>query len=310
MKVFVAGGTGVVGRPLVEALVKRGDEVTASTHRTENFSVIESLGARPALMDALDEAAVHQAILEAEPEVIVNQVTALAVPARDYATWLAVTNRIRRDGTKTLMAAAREAGTRRVVAQSASFMTRPGGSGRTDETSPLYVDAPEPIRSHVLANIAAEELVVGTPGIEGIVLRLGFLYGEGTAIGPRGEWATGAASGDIPIVGEGSGRYPFIHVRDAVSATVHAVDRGNPGIYNVVDDEPAPQAEWLPYLAEILNGPPPPHISETRAEQQLGIQAVYYGARLRPASNAKAKAELGLVLEYPSWREGFRELFG
>lgn len=310
MKVFVAGGTGVVGRPLVEALVKRGDEVTASTHRAENFSVIESLGARPALMDALDEAAVHQAILEAEPEVVVNQVTALAVPARDYATWLAVTNRIRRHGTNTLMAAARATGTRRVVAQSASFMTQPGGSGRTDESSPLYIDAPEPIRSHVLANIAAEELVVGTPGIEGIVLRLGFLYGEGTAIGPGGEWATGAASGDVPIVGEGSGRYPFIHVRDAVSATVHAVDRGKPGIYNIVDDEPAPQAEWLPYLAEILNGPPPPHISETQAEQQLGVQAVYYGARLRPASNAKAKSELGLILEYPSWREGFRELFG
>ena len=310
MKVFVAGGTGVVGRPLVEALVKRGDEVTASTHRTENFSVIESLGARPALMDALDDAAVRQAVIDAEPEVVINQVTALSVPARDYATWLAVTNRIRREGTKTLMAAARETGTRRVVAQSASFMTQPVGSGRTDESSPLYLDAPEPIRSHVLANIAAEELVVGTPGIEGIVLRFGFLYGEGTAIGPGGDWATGAASGDLPIVGDGSGRYPFIHVRDAVSATVHAVDRGNPGIYNIVDDEPAPQAEWLPYLADILNGPPPPHISEQEAEEQLGVQAVYYGARLRPASNAKAKSELGLILEYPSWREGFRELFG
>ncbi len=310
MKIFIAGGTGVVGRPLVEALVNRGDEVTASTHRTENFAVIEALGAQPALMDGLDDAAVRRAILAAGPEVVINQVTALSVPARDYASWLAVTNRLRREGTKTLMAAAREAGAGRVVAQSASFMTQPGGSGRTDESSPLYLEAPEPIRTHVEANIAAEALVLGTPGIDGVVLRYGFLYGEGTALGPGGEWATGVESGDLPIVGDGAGRYPFIHVRDAVSATVQAVDRGSPGIYNIVDDEPAAQAEWLPYLAEILNGPPPQRISETEAEEQLGVQAVYYGARLRPASNAKAKSELGLTLEYPSWREGFRELFG
>lgn len=180
----------------------------------------------------------------------------------------------------------------------------------TDESSPLYLDAPEPIRSHIQANIAAETVVLGTPGIEGVVLRYGFLYGEGTAIGPGGEWATGVKSGDLPIVGEGAGRYPFVHVRDAVSATVQAVDRGSPGIYNVVGDEPAPQAEWLPYLAEILDAPPPRRVSEEEAEEQIGAQAVYYGTQLRAASNAKAKAELGLTLEYPSWREGFRELFG
>jgi 2-alkyl-3-oxoalkanoate reductase len=175
-----------LGRPLVEALVDRGHEVTASTHRTENFAVIEALGARPALMDGLDDAAVRQAILETEPEVIINQLTALAAPSRDYARWLAVTNRLRSEGTKTLMAA-REAGTRRVVAQSASFMTQPVGSDPTDESSPLYLDAPEPIRSHIQANIVAETLVLGTPWIEGVVLRYGFLYGEGTAIGPGGE---------------------------------------------------------------------------------------------------------------------------
>ncbi|MBM0227200.1 NAD-dependent epimerase/dehydratase family protein [Micromonospora sp. ATA51] len=161
---------------------------------------------------------------------IINQVTALSAPSRDYAKWLEVTNRLRSEGTKTLMTAAREAGTRRVVAQSASFMTQPVGSGPTDESAPLYLEAPEPIRSHIQANIAAETLVLGTPGIEGVVLRYGFLYGQGTAIGPGGEWATGVASGDVPIVGEGTGRYPFIHVRDAVSATVQAVGRGSPGI--------------------------------------------------------------------------------
>jgi nucleoside-diphosphate-sugar epimerase len=310
MRMFVAGGTGVLGRPLVEALVDRGHEVTASTHRAENFSVIEAIGARPALMDGLDDAAVRQAILEAGPEVIINQITALSAPSRDYARWLAATNRLRSEGTRTLMTAAREAGTRRVVAQSASFMTQPAGSGPTDESSPLYLEAPEPIRSHVQANVAAETLVLGTPGIEGVGLRYGFLYGEGTAIGPGGRSVTGVESGDVPIVGEGAGRYPFVHLLDAVSATVLAVDRGSPGIYNVVDDEPAPQAEWLPYLAEILDAPPPRRISEEEAEQQLGAQAVYYGTQLRAASNAKAKSELGLTLAYPSWREGFRELFG
>ena len=261
-------------------------------------------------MDGLDDAAVRQAILETEPAVIINQITALSAPSRNYARWLAVTNRLRSEGTKTLMTAAREAGTRRVVAQSASFMTQPVGSDPTDESSPLYLDAPEPIRSHIQANIVAETLVLGTPWIEGVVLRYGFLYGEGTAIGPGGEWATGVKSGEVPIVGEGAGRYPFVHVRDAVSATVQAVDRGSPGIYNVVGDEPAPQAEWLPYLAELLDAPPPRRVSEEEAEEQLGAQAVYYGTQLRAASNAKAKAELGLTLEHPSWREGFRALFG
>jgi nucleoside-diphosphate-sugar epimerase len=142
MRIFVAGGTGVLGRPLVEALVDRGHEVTASTHRTENFSVIEALGARPALMDGFDDAAVRQAILETEPEVVINQITALSAPSRDYARWLAVTNRLRSEGTKTLMTAAHGAGTRRVVAQSASFMTQPVGSDPTDESSPLYLEAP------------------------------------------------------------------------------------------------------------------------------------------------------------------------
>ncbi|WP_422733524.1 NAD-dependent epimerase/dehydratase family protein [Micromonospora sp. WMMD558] len=310
MRIFVAGGTGVLGRPLVEALVDRGHEVTASTHRSENISVVEALGARPALMDGLDEAAVRRAVLGAAPEVIVNEITALSAPARDYATWLELTNRLRSEGTRTLMAAAREAGTRRVVSQSASFMTEPGGSEPTDESTPLYLDAPEPIRSHVQANIAAEALVSGTPEIEGVVLRYGFLYGEGTAIGPGGDWAIGVASGDLPIVGEGTGHYPFVHVGDAVAATVQAVDRGRPGIYNVVGDEPAPQADWLPYLAEILDAPPPRRISVAEAEEQIGVQAVYYGTQLRAASNARARSELGLSLTYPSWREGFREVFG
>ncbi|TCO42520.1 nucleoside-diphosphate-sugar epimerase [Kribbella antiqua] len=309
MRVFVAGGTGVVGRPLVEALVDHGHQVTVSTRRRESFPVVAGLGARPVVMNGLDEAEVGQAIIEARPQVIINQMTALSVPSRDYGTWLVLTNRLRREGTKTLMKAAREAGTLRVVAQSASFMTRPG-SGLTDESAPPYLDGPGPIGTHVEANIVAENLVLNTPGIEGVVLRYGFQYGEGTAIGPGGDIVTAIKAGELPIVGDGAGHYPFVQVRDAAMVTLEAVDRGRPGVYNIVDDEPAPQAEWLPYLAQLLDAPPPRRISEEEAEQQIGVQAVYYGNHLPPAGNAKAKAELGFAPEYPSWRDGFRKLFG
>lgn len=309
MRVFVAGGTGVVGRPLVEGLVDRGHSVTVSTRRRESFELVRGLGAEPVLMNGLDEAEVHTVIAAARPEVVINQMTALSGPSQDYSAWLDTTNRLRREGTKALMTAARTAGSRRVIAQSASFMTRPG-SGLTDEQSPLYVDAPGPIGIHIAANIAAERLVLGTPGVEGVVLRYGFLYGEGTAIGPDGDIVTAIKAGGLPIVGDGTGRYPFIHVRDAVSVTLQAVDGGGPGVYNVVDDEPAAQVEWLPYLAQILNAPPPPRISVAEAGEQIGVQAVYYGSQLPPASNAKAKAALGFAPDCPSWRDGFRKLFG
>ena len=308
-RVFVAGGTGVLGRPTVEALVRLGHDVTATTSRAANLSPLEALGARPVVMEGLDGDAVRRSVLDARPDVVINLITALAAPAKDYASWLALTNRLRKDGTELLMAAALEAGTRRVVAQSASFMTHPSAPAPTDESSPLYLDAPGPIRSHVEANIAAEKLVVGTPGIDGIVLRYGFLYGKGTAVGPGGDWAEAVSTGALPIVGDGAGRYPFISVRDAVSATVRAVQHGDPGVYNIVDDDPAAQAVWIPYLAELLHAPPPKHISPAEAEQTIGVQAVYYGTQLPAAGNATAKSQLGMTLEHPSWRSGFRELF-
>ena len=308
MRVFVAGGTGVLGRPLVVALVRRDHQVSATSQRSANLPIVAALGARPVLMDGLDAAAVRHAMVEAQPEVIVNLMTALSGPSADYGKWLNVTNRLRSEGTKTLMSAADEAGTRRVVAQSASFMTEPG-SGPTDESSPPYLDGPGAIGSHVRANIAAEELVLGAPEIEGVVLRYGFLYGHGTSIGPGGDIATAVLAGELPIVGDGAGRYPLLHVSDAVSAAVRAVEYGGPGVYNVMDDEPAAQAEWVPYLAGILDAPLPRRISPEEAAKKLGEQAVYYGNQLPPAVNAKAKADLGWTLEYPSWREGFRQVF-
>ncbi|GAA3585266.1 NAD(P)H-binding protein [Kribbella ginsengisoli] len=309
MRVFVAGGTGVVGRPLVDALVARGHQVSASARRSANLPIVAALGARPVLMDGLDQAAVHRAITETEPELIVNLMTALSSPAADYGAWLEVTNRLRIEGTKILMSAASEAGTRRVVAQSASFMTAPG-QDLTDESSPLYLDAPGPIGIHIRANVVAEELVLGTTGIDGVVLRYGFLYGAGTSIGPGGDIAVAIGAGELPIVGDGAGRYPLIHVDDAVAATLRSAEQGDPGVYNIMDDEPAAQAEWLPYLAGILDAPLPRRISATEAAETLGVQAVYYGDQLPAATNGKAKAALGWTLTTPSWRDGFRTVFG
>lgn len=298
-----------MGRPLVEALLNAGHMVAATSHSADALASVEAIGARPVLMDGLDEVSVRDAVLGVQPEVVVNQMTSLAAPSADYGTWLEMTNRLRVQATATLMNAAHEAGARRVVAQSASFMTEPRGTGPTDEDFPLYFDAPEPIRTHVHANVAAELRVVGTDGIEGLVLRYGFLYGAGTAIGPGGDIATAVEAGRMPIVGEGKGQYPMIHVDDAVSATVHAVHHGEPGIYNIVDDDPARQADWLPFLADLLGGPPPPHISEDEAATQLGTQSVYYGNQLLEATNARARTGLGMQLVYPSWRQGFAEVF-
>lgn len=309
MRVFVAGGTGVIGRPLVKALVARGDEVTASTTRAGGLAIVEGLGAEPVVMDGRDESSVRRAIVDAKPEVIVNQMTALSGPSADYATWLAVTNRLRNEGTKAVMSAAAEAGSRRVLSQSGAYLTEPG-PGLTDESSPLYLDGPGPIGVHVRASAAGEESVLTTQGVEGIVLRYGFFYGPGTALGPDGDWVKAVEAGELPIVGAGDGLYPFIHVSDAVSATLLAIDRGDPGIYNVVDDEPARAAEWIPYLAELLHAPAPGRVPEQEAAERYGVQAAYYGNKLPAASNAKLRSVLGLDLAYPSWRAGFRALFG
>jgi nucleoside-diphosphate-sugar epimerase len=290
-------------------LVASGHEVTASTHREDHFSVLQQLGAKAVVLDALDEEAVREAVLEAVPEVVVNQITSLSTASTDYGTWLEMTNRLRVEATMNLMDAARRVGSRRFVAQSASFMTDPQAPDPTDESTPLYLRGPEPLRSHAVANDKAEQVVVGTPGIQGVALRYGFLYGEGTAIGPAGDIASAVKSGGMPIVGAGKGKYPFIHVRDAVAATKAAVHGGPAGIYNIVDDDPAPQADWLPYLAELLDAPAPDRVTEEEAQARFGVQAVYYGNQLRAADNTKAKRHLTFVPEFPSWRAGFRDVF-
>jgi len=308
--VFVAGGSGAVGRPLVSRLARAGHDVVATTRSAERAQLVRDAGAEPVVVDAFDADAFRRAIVSAKPDVVVHQLTALAKPAADYASWLTDTNRLRGEVTAVLVDAAREAGASRVVAQSASFMTAPEEPDVLDEQAPLYFDAPGPIHDHVVATAAMEKTVTGTEGIDGAVLRYGFLYGPGTSYAPGQPFAEAVRTGRTPIVGEGSGRYHFVHIDDAAEATVRAIQQGATGIYNVVDDEPALMREWVPYLAQLMGGPAPRTVDEETAEREQGPQAVYYGNRLRGAANGKARRELTWTPTYPTWREGFRVVFG
>ncbi len=309
-RVFLAGGTGALGRPLLPRLLAAGHQVTATTRSPARAEQLRAAGAEPAVVDAFDAVALRAAVTAAHPDVVVHQLTALATPAEDYGSWLADTNRLRAEVTPVLVHAARNAGARRVVAQSASFTTAPRGPWLLDEDAPLYTDAPGALRGHVEANLVLERTVLGTDGVDGIVLRYGFLYGPGTAFAPGGGFAEAVRTGNQPVVGDGAGRYPFVHVDDAAAVTVSAVERGAPGVYNVVDDDPAPMREWVPFLARLLGGPEPAVVPADVAGRDLGPQVVYYGTQLRGASNDRAKRELGLRLTRPSWRSGFREVFG
>ncbi|MGY1606256.1 NAD-dependent epimerase/dehydratase family protein [Geodermatophilus sp. SYSU D00700] len=309
-RVFLAGGTGVLGRALLPLLLAAGHRVTATTRSPARAGQLRAAGAEPAVVDAFDAPALRAAVTAARPDVVLHQLTALSGPAADYGAWLADTNRLRAEVTPVLVDAARAAGARRVVAQSASFTTAPQGPWLLDEDAPPYSDAPGALRGHTAAALALERAVLGTDGIEGVVLRYGFLYGPGTGFAPGGGFAEAVRAGRQPVVGDGEGRYPFVHVDDAAAVTAVAVERGAPGVYNVVDDDPAPMREWVPYLAGLLGAPEPAVVPVDVAGRDLGPQTVYYGTQLRGARNDRARQQFGWQPAHPSWREGFREVFG
>jgi nucleoside-diphosphate-sugar epimerase len=304
MIVFIAGATGAVGRPLVEQLVAAGHDVVGTTRSPEKLGQLRAAGAAGIVLDAFDDDALRRAIVGASPDVVIDELTDLSQPPRPggYNEWLQTTNALRGDVTLGVVDAARAAGASRVIAQSAAFMTSPTGSDVVDETAPVYLDAPEPLTGTIASNVALEAAVTRARDIDGVVLRYGFFYGPGTAYAPGGDTLEQIRQGAYPIVGSGAGRFPFIHVDDAAGATVLALDRGSTGIYNVVDDHPAPMREWLPFLADLLGAPPPATVPAEDAEPQF----IYYGTQLRGASNAKARRELGFSPLYPDWRDGFR----
>jgi 2-alkyl-3-oxoalkanoate reductase len=304
MRVFVAGASGAIGIRLIPQLIDAGHEVIGTHHSSSNAERLRALGAKPVALDLLDPAAVRKAVLETESDAIVHQATALADIrfARNFDRTFAQTNRLRTEGTDNLLAAAREAGVRRFVAQSFASLrnAREGGMVKSED-DPLD---PTPVPSTRQSNAAMRHLERAVTEAGGIALRYGGFYGAANdaLIEP-------VRKRQFPIVGDGGGYTSWIHLDDAAAATVLALEHDGPAIYNVVDDEPAPVREWLPVLADALGAKPPRHVPVWLARLIAGQAAVMMGTDGRAASNAKAKRELGFTLRYPSWRQGFPAVY-
>jgi nucleoside-diphosphate-sugar epimerase len=309
MRVLVAGATGALGRQLVPRLVDAGHEVSAMVRSRSNEARAAQLGAVPVIADALDRAQVEAAVRQAAPEVVVHQLTAIGrIDTRHFDRSFAATNRLRIEGTDNLLAAARDTGVRRFVAQSngAFTYTRTGGPVK-DEHDPLDRSPVGQMAPMIAAIEHLEEAVLGAAWTEGIVLRYGAFYGAGTSMAAGSEQLEMIGKRAFPLVGSGGGVWSFVHVADAAGATVAAVENGGRGVYNIVDDDPATVAEWLPELAALQGAKAPVRVPRSIGRLAAGRVGVVLMTELRGASNAKAKRELGWVLRYPSWRLGFED---
>jgi nucleoside-diphosphate-sugar epimerase len=319
MRVFVAGATGALGTQLVPQLVAAGHDVTGMTRSPGKTGMLRALGARPVVADALDADAVARVVAEAEPEVIVHQLTALSGEPglremRDVDRFAAPTNRLRTEGTDHLLAAGRAVGIRRFVAQSIVAIgtyARTGGPVKTEDDAP-DLDLPAKGRSAVEAIRYLEDAVTGIDWAEGVALRYGGFYGPGTGISadPEALITKAIRKRRLPIVGDGGGIGSHVHIEDAASATAAAVDHGGPGIYNVVDDEPAPVREWLPFLAEQLGAKKPRRVPAFLVRLLAGEAPVLLMTEVRGGSNAKAKRELDWQPRWSTWRVGFAKGLG
>jgi nucleoside-diphosphate-sugar epimerase len=308
MRVFVAGATGAIGKQLVPRLVAAGHEVHGMTRSESRQAMLHELGAVPAVADALDPDQVAEAVGRARPEVIVDQLTAVgAVNMRHFDRDFAATNRLRTEGTDHLLSAGRAVGVGRFVAQGVAgyaAYARTGGPVKSEE-DPLDSTPAREMRETQAAIRHLDEAVLGALWTEGIVLRFGALYGPGTSMAPGEEQFELVRRRKFPLVGDGSGVWSFIHIADAAEATVAAVERGSRGAYNIVDDDPAPVAEWLPTLAQELGAKKPMRVPRLIGRLFAGEAGVVMMTKVRGASNAKAKRELGWRPEHPSWRQGF-----
>jgi nucleoside-diphosphate-sugar epimerase len=307
MKVFVAGATGAMGRQLVPRLLQDGHRVVGMTRSESKRGELWDLGAQPLVADALDPEQVAEAVAQAQPDVIIHQLTAIsALDPRHFDRDFALTNRLRTEGTDHLLSAGRAVGVRRFVAQSYTSWpyARTGGAVKSED-DPLDATPPREMRQSLAAIRHLEEAVLGADWTEGIVLRYGAFYGPGTSMVPGGEQFEMVRKRKFPVVGNGRGTWSFVHIADAAEATVAAVEHGTRGIYNVVDDEPAAVAEWLPALARVLDAPNPWHVPRVVGRLFAGEAGAMMMTEMRGASNAKAKRELGWKPGHPSWREGF-----
>jgi nucleoside-diphosphate-sugar epimerase len=310
MRVFIAGASGALGHRLVPLALRAGHAVIGMTRSEERAGALRNAGAEAVVADALDRAAVMAAIEKAVPEVVVHQLTALSSFSnlRRFDKEFAATNRLRTEGTAHLIAAARSAGARRFIAQSFAGWpyARKGGPVKNEDDALDPHPAPQ-FQAALDAIRYLEGTVLAADGLDGIVLRYGAFYGPGTSLCEGGQYVDAVRRRRFPIVGAGSGLWSFVHIDDAAAATLLAIERAVPGVYNIVDDEPAAVAAWLPFLASAVGGKPPRHIPVWLGRLLIGDHGLAMMNEARGASNAKAKRELGWRPRYPSWRDGFRE---
>ena len=308
MKVFVAGASGAIGRPLVRRLAAACHRVTGMTRSADRADQIRALGGEPEVCDVFDRDVLTAAVRRAAPDAIVHQLTSLppVLDTKSSATYEA-TNRLRTEGTRLLLEAAAEAGVQRFLAQSVAFLYAPTGGWVKSEEDPIMRGVPGQFGNAMRAITDLEAQVMGA---DGIVLRYGYFYGPGTHYAPDGQYGRMVRRRRFPVIGSGDGRFSFIHTDDAAAATAAALERGAPDVYNVTDDEPAPMREWLPVYAAALGAPKPLRVPRWLAALIAGKAAASMATTMRGASNARAKEAFGWEPEFPSWREGFRAALG
>jgi nucleoside-diphosphate-sugar epimerase len=316
MRIFFAGASGVIGKRLLPRLLESGHEVTAMTRTAAKAEGLSAAGAEAVVCDALDRASLTAALVAAKPDAVIHHLTDLSLLTdpkyasnpRRMGEAYELNDRLRREGTANLVAAAEAAGANRIVAQSISFSYAPGAALRTED-DPLNLGAPSPFDQSVKALQVMEDAVVGG-GPEGLALRFGFWYGPGTTFAHDGTTAELVRKRRYPILGPGTGVFSFVHIDDVVEATVAALEQGDRGVYNVVDDDPAPLREWLPIYAEAVGAKPPRRVPLWLGRLLGGKFAAFLVTKLPGVSNEKAKGELGWQPRWPSWRTGFEEALG
>ena len=299
MNVFVAGASGAIGRPLVAELVRRGHAVTGMTRSDAGATALANLGAAVARVSAFDAPGLEQALRESKTEVVIDELTALPRSPADMAAAAEGDRRLRLEGGGNLLAAARRCGARRYIQQASGFFLRPG-PGLGDETEGLAVDASPRVAASARTYAELEARLLAAGDIEGVALRYGFYYGPGTWYHPDGASADLVRRGELPVIGDGAGVWSWVHIDDAAVATADALTVP-PGVYHVVDDDPSPVAAWLPAFARAVGAPPPPRITVEQALAAAGEDAVYYGTKLRGASNARAKRVFGFRPRRLGW---------
>jgi nucleoside-diphosphate-sugar epimerase len=312
MRIFLAGATGAIGRELVPLLVAGGNDVTGATRSPAKVEALRAAGAAPVVVDALDRAAVRAAVADARPDLVIHELTALPqrIDPRKMERDFALNDRLRSEGTRYLVEAAQAAGAKRIIAQSIAFGYAPGPPGTVHVESDPLLPASEAHKSYRRSAQAMADLERAVLDAGGLVLRYGYFYGPGTSISRSGSMGSDVARRRLPIVGRGSGVWSFVHIEDAARATVAALSRGEAGAYNIVDDEPAAVADWLPALAESLHARRPLRMPALLARPLAGSYGVAIMTSAQGASNELAKRELGWQPRHPSWREGFRSALG